>query len=185
MGRIRNILSNHQKSNKHLVSLLTLVVLVLITGCRMSDQEILKRLDQVEKDFKLLEIGVASYGIDRCGYYYPPDTSLHRKRNPKLPLTFETDPAFIEMLRKEPGCPFGGTYWDPLTTPVAYVKLIPGDPFRNNAPYGFASWTLHDNSCVVGILYSPGPDGKEDVTLITLPGKDESLPLTTSWTLSI
>ncbi len=125
-------------------------------------------LDQVESDWKDLRVALQEYGLDRCGIYFPPDTTERRTMNPEVFLTFETDTPYItNQPLGESGKPV--TFWLALTTPIAYRGELPVDPFRPKHFYGYTCWNLHDPyKKALAVFYSPGPDGKEDLPLVEM-----------------
>ena len=125
------------------------------------------RLERVRGDFDMLAKAMNGYGIDRCGGYMPPDTSERRKANPSIPLTFECQVGYMEKM------PVGRDhrpreFWCPLTTPIAYAARNSPRPLRNNGPYGYTCWNYHDDFVPVGVIHSPGPNGRADWPLETI-----------------
>jgi hypothetical protein len=119
-----------------------------------------RRLGRVRADFDMLAKAINGYGIDRCGGYMPPDTSERRKTDPATPLTFELQVGYME--KKPVGTDHKPReFWCPLTSPVAYAATIPRDPF-SDGPYGYTCWNFHDGYMPVGVVHSPGPDGRAD-----------------------
>ncbi len=136
-------------------SLAAVAIVALIAGLPpMLHWMALKRTEakvaQVREDFRALNGAFKKYGLDRCGIYFPPDTSARHAADPSVALVLET------LL---PGKP--DAVKQPLSTPVAYIDWLPGDPFRQGKAYGYIQ-----GGAPLGILHSPGPDG---VTQIDLP----------------
>lgn len=147
--------------------------LVLAIGDRhlMRDALLERNLRTVQEDFRQLTTASISYAIDRCGIYMPPDTSWRRIADASVPLTFETDPAYLDLSPEiTTGRP--NIMWHPLTTPVSYMAKLPTDPFRPGQPYGyfcFDGYPDHwDKMPVGGVFHSPGPNRKDDLDLAAL-----------------
>jgi hypothetical protein len=165
-------------SQKRMLSILIIVAgflmlaaIAFFFGSHLSREIGIKdNLKKVELDWQSLDYAIASYEVDRCGIYKPPDTTPRKKLYPDTFLTFETDPAFIAT--QPVGYNHEATpYWEPLTTPVAYLKTLPIDPFNPGHYYGYTCWTLHDRLFELYLLHSPGPDGKADLPLSSLREK--------------
>lgn len=126
-----------------------------------------RRLAKAGEDFKALFRATAILGMDFCGAHYPPDTALRRKEDPAVPLTFEWS---LEYYRAH-----GGEY-SMLTTPVAYIKEIPRDPFRGGGRY--YDYCAMDRGPKrmrpLAILRSVGPDGREDLPLAEIKERVEA-----------
>ncbi len=121
-----------------------------------------KNLVRVNKEWRELRTAMAAYGMDRCGIYYPPDTSERRKEQPSLQLTFETLPDYLTNR------PVGydgkpRELWNPLTTPLAYATVIPKDPFHPGQYYSYASWNMHNELMTMSFLHSPGPNRRNEI----------------------
>lgn len=119
-------------------------------------------LKKVEKDWHELRKGIYAYGMDRCGLYFPPDTSVRRRTSPKAQLTWELSTGF---LRKLGPADSPGEFYGPLTTPIAYTSSIPNDPFRPGHFYDYTCWNFHDKVPTFYIMHSPGPDRVDDLPL--------------------
>ncbi len=120
-----------------------------------------KKLEQVNKEWRELRTAMLAYGMDRCGIYYPPDTSERRKEQPSLQLTFETLPDYLTNR------PVGydgkpREFWNPLTTPLAYATVIPKDSFHPGQYYSYASWNMHNELMTMSFLHSPGPNMRNE-----------------------
>lgn len=126
-----------------------------------------KKLKRVEEDWDMLLKAFNSYGLDRCGMYFPPDTVERRKEDRNFPLTFELSPEFIKSrpvnYDNKPV-----EHWIPLTTPVAYAAKIPKDPFRPDHFYGYSCWNWHDHLYPMAFFHSPGPDEEDDISPLKL-----------------
>jgi hypothetical protein len=153
---------------KHILGALALFLVAAPLAAVVSNRFLENRaLDRVERDWNDLRMACMNYGLDRCGVYYPPDTAERRKEEPGFPLTFEFDGDFITRRptgkKQEPV-----SFWFPLTTPIAFVREIPLDPFHPGHRYGYTCWNLHDSYPVLAFFYSPGPDRKTDLPLSEL-----------------
>ena len=147
-----------------------LVISAALETPNKKEMEIREKLKKVQTDWQALEDAIYSYEIDRCGIYKPPDTMPRRRLYPDTFLTFETEPEFINNQ------PVGAHHIafienDPLTTPIAYIDKIPMDPFNPGHYYGYTCWTIFDLVYELALFHSPGPDGKTDLSLITLREK--------------
>jgi len=145
-----------------ILALFFVAIFVMGTAFSVPKLFINRKLSRVGQDWQDLLKAFNAYGIDRCGMYYPPDTVERRKEDPRFPLTFELSPEFIKSR------PLGYDHkpiehWIPLTTPIAYAREIPRDPFRSGNFYGYSCWNGHDKVYSMAFLYSPGPDKKEDI----------------------
>lgn len=154
----------HHKSFLIVVGLL-LAAGALTAGIYLPSHFTHRHLDQVRDDWQMLNVAMGSYGMDRCGAYFPPDTSTRRERlEPGAPLTYECDANWIVSQ------PVGYrrqiiTHWSPLTSPIAYATSIPRDPFNGGAEYGYFSFNGHDGYPLLAVLHSPGPDVRADLDL--------------------
>lgn len=141
-----------------------------------------RRLAQVRADWRALSIACATYGIDNCGLNFPADTSLRRQVDPTTPQTFEYDTQFLLKALGNRGASL-------LTTPVSYMKSIPGDPFRaDGAYYGYAAINAINRPGTItplAFLHSPGPDGRTDLDPAWLREQIDKLrPVGKSWHLN-
>lgn len=122
-------------------------------------------LRKVEKDWLELRKSIYGYGMDRCGVYFPPDTSVRRRTDPKAQLTWELSPEFLKKLGPADS---PGEFYGPLTTPIAYAPSIPRDPFRPDRFYDYTCWNFHNKVPTFFIMHSPGPDRFDDLPLAEL-----------------
>lgn len=126
-----------------------------------------RKLARVRKDYREIAKACATLAVDNCGLCFPEDNHLSRELNSGLPLTFETQPSIF---------PKGGIvqYHRCLTTPIAYMRRLPGDPFNHGRQYAYASFRASSRSMnFMAILSSPGPDGKTDLPLEELRDRIE------------
>jgi hypothetical protein len=136
----------------------------------MREHNLEANLKTVNHDWRETYISICAYGVDRCGVFMPPDTTL-RLSGRKTKPTFETDVAFITAAPVRNGEPI--SFWQPLTTPIAYAESLKHDRF-GRGPYGFLSWNFHDDIDVIGVLHSGGPDGDDDLDLWALKDQVEA-----------
>jgi|GEM_PF-3132067 len=153
---------NKIKVGKRVFPFLLIIMALLFFGFPGSGLFLKNKLSQVKKDWDMMKKGMAAYGMDRCGMYYPPDTAERRRENPDFSVTFETSKEYITKR------PVGTRkkiveFWCPLTTPIAYIVEYPFDPFRPGAMYGYACWNFHDDKNPFAFLHSPGPDKDDDI----------------------
>lgn len=121
------------------------------------------RLDRVKTDWVALRKGFQAYGMDRCGAFFPPDTQLRCREESTCPLTFECS---VLKAREWAERKAVGTFWSPLTTPIAYMTTLPQDPFRPGEFYGYTCWNYTDRGpLILAVLHSPGPDGVNNCDL--------------------
>jgi hypothetical protein len=135
---------------------------------------VLRRLERVREDFTLIHRGLSEFGVDIAGIH-PPDTSMRREKNPSVPLTFEWEPGYAYRVGRAKGVgsippSVDSPLYNCLTTPVPYVEASHlRDPFRWGATYGYASWNWqHDDLPTLAIVHSPGPDGRDDRSIVEL-----------------
>ncbi len=133
-----------------------------------------RRLDRVREDFTLIHRGLSEFGVDIAGIH-PPDTSMRREKDPSVPLTFEWEPGYAYRVGRAKGVgssppSTGSVFYNCLTTPIPYVEASHlRDPFRWGVTYGYASWNWqHDDLPTLTIVHSPGPDGRDDRSIVEL-----------------
>jgi hypothetical protein len=155
---------------------LVIVIFLGLLSWKLYAFNIETKLDKVETDWKMLVAAMSAQAMDNCGCYYPADTFEHRQTETNLPLTFECSYSYTTMRqfedRKLGNQGRWSNGWHPLTTPFAYLKAIPEDPFNQGKYYGYTTWLLYGPDRTLyypdAILYSPGPDRRENIPLIKL-----------------
>ena len=152
--------------SRHKILLAGLLLLIILAGglgfanlARRHD--IRQKVLSVSADWDALRKGMRNLGIDNCGAYLPTDTSWRSKERP----TFET---VITIHPTAPRGPSGCRHTRLLTTPVAYIRQYPTDPFVPGKGYGFLAWSFFDREPCMALLQSVGPDGDVDVSLARL-----------------
>jgi hypothetical protein len=153
-------------------------VLIYIAVWDINNRSTRTKLDKVESDWKMLVSAMDAQAMDWCGIWFPADTLDRRKTDPNFPLTFECSYVYTTTRQaEEQKQGINGLWrygWNPLTTPVAYCKAIPEDPFNPGNYYGYTTWIKQsciDNTghlCPYAILYSRGPDQITNIPLIKL-----------------
>jgi hypothetical protein len=118
-----------------------------------------KSLARVREDWEAIRKALSAICVDWSSF--PSDTSNRRYSDPSIPLTFESD---VGVLPKSHNAPIS---WPPhlLTTPVAYMTRIPGDPFKPGALYGYTCFDWKDKVTPLLILHSAGPNRRYEITL--------------------